>query len=132
MYVRKVKKGGKTYLYYYKSQRKGNKVKSIYVGKALEKPSDKILKKERAHQKINKNNDMVNSLLEFDTLLFDINKMLMLKDIKGSIEMYNRMLEIYSNLEIQKEDKEKLFNKLSSLYEDLVNLGRENKIELLE
>ena len=75
---------------------------------------------------------MVNSLLEFDTLLFDINKMLMLKDIKGSIEMYNRMLEIYSNLEIQKEDKEKLFNKLSSLYEDLVNLGRENKIELLE
>ena len=58
--------------------------------------------------------------------------MLMLKDIKGSIEMYNRMLEIYSNLEIQKEDKEKLFNKLSSLYEDLVNLGRENKIELLE
>jgi len=132
MYVRKVKKGGKTYLYYYKSQRKGNKVKSIYVGKALEKPSDKILKKERAYQKISKNNEMVNSLLEFDTLLFDINKMLMLKDIKGSIEMYNRMLEIYSNLEIQKEDKEKLFNKLSSLYEDLVNLGRENKIELLE
>ena len=133
MYIRKVKKGGKTYLYYYKSQRKGNKVKSIYVGKALEKPSDKLLKKEsKTSQKINKNNDMVNSLIEFDTLLFDINKMLVLKDIKGSIEMYNRMFEIYSGLELQREDKERLLNKLSSLYEELVNLGKENKIELLE
>ena len=36
MYVRKVKKAGKTYSYYYKSKRIGSKVKSIYIGRALE------------------------------------------------------------------------------------------------
>ena len=126
MYVRKVKKGAKTYLYYYKSQRIGNKVKSIYVSKVIQKPK-KLVKKEI---KLVKNTEIVNKLIEFDNLIFEINKLITIKDLKNSINIYSKMLEVYSNLDINFEDKQKLFNKLNSAYNDLLNLSKEYKIKV--
>lgn len=127
MYVRKVKKSGKIYLYYYKSQRIGNKVKSVYLGKVLEKP-----KQEKKIPRSIKNTNLINNLLEFDNLLFEINKSLSLKDLKSSIENYNRILNIYSRIDISISDKEKLFNKLNLTYNELVNLSKEHNIRILE
>ena len=129
MYVRKIKKEGKTYLYYYKSQRIGNKVKSIYVGRALEKPK-KQQKEEKNNLKFLKNSETVNKLMEFDNLLFEINRLMSLKDIKSGINVYNNMLKIYSEINIHKEDKEKLFNKMNSVYNELIQLSQEHKISL--
>ena len=131
MYVRRVKKGDKVYLYYYKSQRIGDKVKSIYVGKVLEKPKKtRIIKKEiQDKQKIIKNTETVNNLIEFDNLLFEINRLITLKDLRNSINIYNKMLDIYSKLDLQTEDKEKIFNKLNSSYNELVDLGEEQNIK---
>ena len=129
MYVRKIKKEGKTYLYYYKSQRIGNKVKSIYVGRALEKPK-KQHKEEKNNLKFLKNSETVNKLMEFDNLLFEINKSINSKDIKSSINIYNQMLKTYSEINIHKEDKEKLFNKINTIYAELIQLSQEHKISL--
>ena len=129
MYVRKIKKEGKTYLYYYKSQRIGNKVKSIYVGRALEKPKKKK-KEEKNNLKFLKNSETVNKLMEFDNLLFEINKSINSKDIKSSINIYNQMLKTYSEINIHKEDKEKLFNKINTIYTELIQLSQEHKISL--
>ena len=131
MYVRKVKKAGKTYLYYYKSQRTGNKVRSIYVGKVLEKPKKEVAKQVNVELKPEKNTSIVNNLLEFDNLLFEINRLISLKDIKNSINVYNKMLNLYSSLEIHPEDKQKIFNKLNNTYNELVNLTKEHNIELI-
>ena len=127
MYVRKVKKAGKTYLYYYKSQRIGSKVKSIYVGRALEKPKKTSEKTKVIKQDIKKI-DVVNKLFEFDNLLFEINKLMAVKDLKGGLDVYNKMFNLYSELNIDVEDKQKLFNRLSSAYEDLLNLSKEHNI----
>ena len=129
MYVRKIKKEGKTYLYYYKSQRIGNKVKSIYVGRALKKPK-KLQKEEENNLKFLKNSETVNKLIEFDNLLFEINRLMNLKNIKSSINIYDQMLKVYSEINIHKEDKEKLFNKMNFLYNELIQLGMEHKISL--
>jgi len=136
MYVRKVKKGGKTYLYYYKSQRIGNKVKSIYVGKVLEKPAKpsklskpKLIPAETSGLKPTKNISIINSLLEFDKLIFEVNNLITNKDLKTSVNVYNKMLELYSKMELHVDDKQKVFNKLSSIYNELVNLSKEYKIE---
>ena len=127
MYVRKVKKAGKIYLYYYKSQRIGDKVKSVYLGKVLEKP-----KEEKKILKSVKNTNLINNLLEFDNLLFEINKSISLKDLKNSIEVYNKMLNLYSKIDIIMGDKEKLFNKLNLTYNELVSLSKEHNIKILE
>ena len=135
MYVRKVKKAGKTYLYYYKSQRVGDKVRSIYVGKVLEKPK-RLVQVTQPKQEISykslKNTQVVNNLIEFDKLLFEINKHIAIKDLKNSIDVYNQMLELYSKLEIQYEDKQLIFNKLTDAYNELLNLSKEHKIEVPE
>ncbi|MEK6932650.1 MAG: hypothetical protein AABW56_02545 [Nanoarchaeota archaeon] len=127
MYLRKVKKAGKTYLYYYKSQRIGSKVKSIYVGRALEKPKKTSGKTKAIRQDIKKT-DVVNKLFEFDNLLFEINKLMAVKDLKGALDIYNKIFNLYSELSLDVEDKQKLFNRLSSAYEDLLNLSKEHKI----
>ena len=131
MYVRKIKKAGKTYLYYYRSKRIGNKVRSIYVGRALEKPKKDAEEKDITLKPL-KNTDVVNNLLEFDKLLFEIDRLVTIKDLKNSINVYNEMLEIYNKLELQVEDKQKIFDKLSSKYDELVNLSKEHNIDLLE
>ena len=126
MYVRKIKKGGKTYLYYYKSQRIGNKVKSIYVGRALEKPKQL---KQVIQKKPFKNTELIDNLVEFDKILFEITRLITIKASKNSINVYNKMLQIYSKLDIQPEDKKVVFNKLSSTYNELVNVCKEHNIE---
>lgn len=131
MYVRKIKKAGKTYLYYYKSQRIGDKVKSIYVGRAVQKPKKDIIKKDVAIKPV-KNSGMINNLIEFDNLLFEINRLLTLKDLKKSINLYNKMFELYSKIDLNLEDKQKIFNKLDSTYRELVELSKEHNIGLLE
>ena len=76
MYVRKVKKAGKTYLYYYKSKRIGNKVKSIYIGRALEEKKiekPKIIK--TPEKKLDKN-EIIHNLVNFDNLLNEIHKLI--------------------------------------------------------
>ena len=128
MYVRKIKKSGKVYLYYYKSQRIGNKVKSIYVGRALEKPKQL---KQVIQKKSFKNTELIDNLVEFDKILFEITRLITIKDLKNSINVYNKMLQIYSKLDIQPEDKKIVFNKLSSTYNELVNLSKEHNIEVL-
>ncbi len=129
MYVRKIKKEGKTYLYYYKSQRIGNKVKSIYIGRALEKPK-KYLKNKSTSVEPLKNKELVNNLLEFDNLLFEISKHISTKDLKNSINVYHKMMDIYSKLDLQHEDKQRIFDRLSSTYNELVNLSKEHNINL--
>jgi hypothetical protein len=131
MYVRKIKKAGKTYLYYYKSQRIGDKVKSIYVGRALERPKKETVKKDITIKPV-KSSSMINNLIEFDNLLFEINRLITLKDLKKSINVYNEMFEIYSKINLGVEDKQKIFNKLDSTYKELVDLSKEHNIELLE
>jgi len=128
MYVRKLNKGGKEYLYYYKSKRIGNKVKSIYVGKALEKK----IKKPLIENKEIKNVDIATSLLEFDNLLNEINKLIHEKDLNSAISVYDQLFNIYQKVELKPLDKEKIFNKLDNIYKELIDLGRENKIKLLE
>ncbi len=128
MYVRKVKKGGKTYLYYYKSERKGDKVKSVYVGKALEKPVKDIRPKEP--KQLIKKNDAVNNLMELDHLFFELNRLITLKDLKTSVAVYNQMLENYSKIDLKIEDKQKIFDKLDKIYEELASLSKEHNIDV--
>ena len=133
MYVRKVQKGGKTYLYYYKSKRVGNKVKSIYVGRALE--ASKIEKPKIKHfvkESIKKSNkkDLINNLLSFDNLLNELHKLIDIKDLGGAIHIYNEMFEIYSKLELNYQDKTKLFEKLNLTYNNLLELSKELNIKL--
>ena len=114
MYIRKVKKGNKTYFYYYKSERIGNKVKSIYFGKALKeikKPTIKIKEikvKEVKETKEIKHN-VVNNLLEFDNLLNEINYLINEKDLNTAIFTYNKMFEVYKNMDIDHRDKARIF-----------------------
>jgi len=133
MYVRKVKKGGKIYSYYYKSQRIGDKVKSIYVGKAVEdirKPVVKQTEPNIAKREFKKESDVINHLLEFDNLLNEINKLINSKDLSNAIFTYNKMFEVYTKIEINASDKAKVFERLNSVYNNLVELSKENKIEL--
>ena len=107
MYVRKVKKGGKVYSYYYKSQRIGNKVKSIYVGRAEERVKRPEIRKEpiketRGLRKENLN--VVNNLIEFDSLL--------------------------SKVDIDQRDRARMFEKLNDVYSSMIELSKENKISL--
>ena len=51
---------------------------------------------------------------------------------KKSINVYNKMFEIYSKIDLGVEDKQKIFNKLDSTYKELVDLSKEHNIELLE
>ncbi len=133
MYVRKVKKAGKVYLYYYKSQRSGNQVKSIYVGKVLEKPKKSLVRKSKNNnQNITKNLELTNNLIEFDNLLFEINRLISVKDLKSSINLYNKMFNIYSGINIEADDKQKLFDKLNSTYKELLDLSKEQNISILE
>lgn len=129
MYVRKVKKAGKVYSYYYKSKRVGDKVKSIYVGRALdnkiEKPDVNKYEKNKLSHK-----EAINNLLEFDNLLHEINKLINGKDLNNAIFAYNRMFEIYNKLEISSEDRLKVFEKLNDIYKNLSDLGKESKIDL--
>ena len=132
MYIRKVKKGNKTYFYYYKSKRIGNKVKSIYVGKALEKDIEKPIKiKYDSKKEAKKDNlSVVNSLLEFDNLLNEINKLIMNKDLNNAIFTYNMMFEVYKKMDINHVDKVKVFEKLNNVYSSLIELSKESKINL--
>jgi len=132
MYVRKVKKGGKIYFYYYKSKRTGNKVKSIYVGRALEKDIEKPIKiKYDSKKEVKKDNlNVVNSLLEFDNLLNEINKLIMNKDLNNAIFTYNMMFEVYKKMDINHVDKVKVFEKLNQTYDKLIELGKESKINI--
>ena len=128
MYVRKVKKAGKTYLYYYKSKRIGNKVKSIYVGRALEetkieKPKIKVSSEKKLDKK-----DIMTSLISFDNLLNEITRLVDIKDLGGAINIYNNMLKTYSELDLGYDDKAKLLEKLNSTYDNLVNLSKELNI----
>ena len=130
MYVRKVKKSGKTYLYYYKSKRVGNKVKSIYVGKALEeakikKPKIKISSEKRLDKK-----EIVTSLINFDNLLNEITRLIDINDLGGAINIYNNMLKTYSELDLSYNDKAKLLEKLNLTYDNLVELSKELNIKI--
>lgn len=129
MYIRKVKKGNKTYSYYYKSKRIGNKVKSIYVGRALEEGIKKPVK-EISSKEAKKDSNAVNHLLEFDNLLNEINKFLSNKDLNNALFTYNKMFDTYKKMEIHHFDKAKVFEKLSNVYNNLVELSKENKINL--
>lgn len=130
MYVRKVKKAGKTYLYYYKSKRIGNKVKSIYIGRALEASKIEKPKIKITHEKKLDKKELVNSLMHFDNLINELDKLIDIKDIGGAINTYNEMLNIYSKLELGYEDKAKLLDKLNLTYDSLVELGKELNIKL--
>ena len=132
MYIRKVKKGNKTYFYYYKSKRIGNKVKSIYVGKALEKDIEKPIRIKYSSRKEAKKDNLsvVNSLLEFDNLLNEINKLIMNKDLNNAIFTYNMMFEVYKKMDINHVDKVKVFEKLNNVYSSLIELSKESKINL--
>ncbi len=127
MYIRKVKKGKKVYSYYYKSKRIGNKVKSIYVGRALKESIKKPAKDE-----INPKNDkdIVYSLLEFDNLLNKINSLIENKDLSSAIFLYNEMFKVYNDMEMNKEDKARLFEKLNNVYESLIGLSKENEVDI--
>jgi hypothetical protein len=74
----------------------------------------------------------VKSLLEFDDLLNQINKLIHEKELNLALNLYNKIFETYKNLDIKAEDKKKIFNKLDNLYNELVNLSKENKINLIE
>jgi len=133
MYVRKVKKGGKVYSYYYKSQRIGNKVKSIYVGRAEERVKRPEIRKEpiketRGLRKENLN--VVNNLIEFDSLLSNINKMIQNKDLSNAIFTYNKLFEVYNKVDIDQRDRARMFEKLNDVYNSLIELSKENKISL--
>ena len=65
-------------------------------------------------------------------MLFEINRLITLKDLKSSINVYNKMFEIYSKIDLGVEDKQKIFNKLDYTYKELVDLSKEHNIELLE
>ena len=126
MYVRKVRKGGRVYSYYYKSQRIGDKVKSIYVGKAVEdirKPTIKQAEPKIAKREFKKESDVINHLLEFDNLLNEINTLINGKDLSNAIFTYNKMFEVYTKIEVDASDKAKVFD-------DLIELSKENKINL--
>ena len=133
MYVRKVKKGGKSYSYYYKSQRIGNKVRSIYIGRAEERvKKPEITREIRKESKgLRKNSlNVVDDLLEFDSLLNNINKMIQNKDLSSAIFIYNKMFEVYNKLDIDHVDRARMFEKLNNVYNSLVELSKENKISL--
>ena len=130
MYVRKLKKGGKTYSYYYKSQRIGDKVKSIYVGKAVEDVVKPVIKKEIKREFRKDDNSVANNLIEFDNLLEEINKLIMSKDLNNAIHVYNRIFDVYKNMDLEHQDKIRLFKKLNDVYNNLAELGKESKINI--
>lgn len=126
MYIRKLKKAGKTYSYYYESKRIGDKVKSIYVGRALEEPERKI-KRDFEIKKDKNETSAVSHLLEFDDLLNEINKLIFRKDLNGAVFAYGKMFEVYNKMEINNQDKVKVLEKLNNVYSELVNLGEETE-----
>ena len=128
MYIRKLKKAGKTYSYYYESKRIGNKVKSIYVGRALGEPERKV-KKDFEVKKDKNDISAVSHLLEFDALLNEINKLIFNKDLNGAVFAYGKMFEVYNKMEINNQDKVKVLEKLNNVYNELANLGKETKID---
>jgi hypothetical protein len=137
MYIRKVKKGNKFYHYYYKSKRVGNKVKSIYVGRALESDvkgakSLKILrvKKPDSPKDYKSNKIIVDNLLEFDNLLNEVNKLIMNKDLNNALFIYNKLFETYNKIEVDHKDKAMVFEKLNNIYDKLIELGKEVKLDL--
>jgi heterodisulfide reductase subunit A-like polyferredoxin len=130
MYIRKVKKNGKIYSYYYKSRRIGNKVKSIYVGRALEEDIKKPVKQEVKNIKKEDNKNIVQNLVEFDNLLNEVNSLIQDKNLNNAIFVYNKMFEVYKEMNINVEDKSMVFEKLNETYDKLVSLGKENKISL--
>ncbi len=127
MYVRKLKKGKKTYFYYYKSKRMGNKVKSIYVGRALKEDIKKPVKNDIGLEARKTDKGITYSLLEFDNLLNEINSLINNKNLSGAIFKYDEIFKVYNDIEINKEDKAMLFEKLNNVYESLIGLSKEIK-----
>ena len=42
------------------------------------------------------------------------------------------MFEVYRGLDLNPHDKSKVFEKLNDIYDELLNLGKESKINLLK
>lgn len=117
VYKRRIKKGGKVYTYFYKSQRVGDKVKSIYIGKSLEK-------EEKPKRPEPKDRKIVSSLVEFDQLLEKVQLLIQKNDVDTAIDHYHKLFQMYSNLDVEVEDKYRLFRKLNNVYNDLNKLRR--------
>lgn len=132
MYIRKIKKGNKTYSYYYKSQRIGNKVKSIYIGRTLDKEIKKPRLNKTNKEAKGKNINLIDNLLNFDRLLNEINILISNKNLHHALFAYDQLFESYKNMDVDAQDKSKLFEKLNNIYNLLVELSQENKINLLK
>lgn len=132
MYIRKIKKGNKTYSYYYKSQRIGNKVKSIYIGRNLDNEIKKPTLNKTNKESKNKNLSLVDNLLNFDRLLNETNILISNKNLHHALFAYSQLFEAYKDLDVDAQDKSKLFEKLNNIYNSLVELSQENKINLLK
>ena len=117
VYKRRIKKGGKVYTYFYKSQRIGDKVKSIYIGKTLDE-------EERPKRPGRKEKKIVSNLIEFDQLLEKLQVLIQKNDVDTAIDHYHKLFHMYSNLDVEVEDKYRLFRKLNNVYNDLNELRK--------
>lgn len=138
VYIRKVVRGGKVYLYKYKSERVGNKVKSVYIGRVLEggvkeKPvlKKKIVSKKPEISRVRvgrvktgidrEKKDVASKLLKFDDVLRTIQNNLDEDRIKEAVSLYKNLLKLYNNLieKVDNEDRFKLYDKIKPVYENL-------------
>jgi len=125
VYTRKVRRGSKTYLYKYKSQRVNGKVKSIYIGKELQKSVSKKIKVKK-HKTTNRlrlgiKKDVPEYLMHFNSLMNEINNSLSSQDVDSAIKNYKELLNTYHRLirHLDNEDKLQIYNKVKQTYDSI-------------
>ncbi len=127
VYTRKVKRGNKVYLYKYKSQRINGKVRSIYIGKELQKSTSKKsrIKKHKTIKKIKPEikGYIPKYLIQFNKLVNEINTNLASNNINESVKKYQELLDVYTKLvkHIENEDKMQIYNKVKQVYDSITS-----------
>jgi hypothetical protein len=145
VFVREIKKGGKTYRYLYKSKRIDGKVKSIYIGreeiknshethhKIKHKATSKIKHKKQSpnqhimhHTKVD-DKWIVDKIVEFNKLMEESMDLVIQNKIEAAANHYNKLLNTYNQLSnhISDEEKLKLYDKTKQIYDRIQELNIE-------
>ena len=136
VFVREMKKGGKTYRYLYKSKRIDGKVKSIYMGREevksrtnLKTSPVKISAKKAVskHAIYAKKDDkwIVDKIIEFNKLMEESMSLLIANKVESAANHYNKLLNAYNSLSnhVSDEEKVKLYDKTKQIYDRIHELN---------
>jgi len=138
VFVREIKKGGKTYRYLYRSKRVNGKVKSIYVGreeiksranskaKSMKTPARKFIFKNIVHAKKD-DKWIIDRIIEFNRLMEESMNLLISNKIDAAANHYNKLLNVYNELSshVGDEEKVKLYDKTKQIYDRIQELNLE-------